>query len=365
MAATQHQRIEYIDRLRGLAVVGMFFVHPATAWLSAETKTTEYFRNFMQVSGMIAPTFMFLAGLSIAIIADRADRSGKDMQVVKRHISKRGLEILLLGYGLHIVMYLLSGAGGPFVRALKVDILHCIGLTMAIVPWIAFPKGRFNFTALILAVLLPPLSMLLYRLPIGETLPSWIAGYFTSKTKYTLFPFIPYSTWILFGLFFGPLFLRGTESTRRVEQIFWMRVVLSAVIMWFLASRFKSLYYAAHLDTWRADKPQVVGVPHFFWTKGAVILVLLTFFRVTAPLFDRVKQSFFVEFGRRSLFAYCVHLLIIYPLAGSYFYNRLGIFGHLLASTALTALMFLLVLFWNRLRKANLKGAIQSLRPSP
>ncbi len=365
MGASSNTRIQYIDRLRGLAVVGMFFVHPAVAWMRPDAKKSDYFRNFMQVSGMIAPTFMFLAGLSIALIAHRAEVTGKDLSVVKKRISRRGLEILLLGYALHIFMYLLSGAGGPFVRALKVDILHCIGLTMAIVPWIAFPKGRINVVALAGALLLPPLSMLLYRLPIGDVLPSYIAGYFTSKTKYTLFPFVPYATWILFGLFIGPLFIRGIAGSPMEERRFWIKVILAAVAMWFIADGLKYLYYAAHLDKLDVDKPQVVGVPHFFWTKGAVILFLLTLSRFTAPIFDKTKGSFLVEFGRFSLFCYCAHLLIIYPLAGSYFYNRLGPAWHIVSAIALTVVMTGLLMLWKRIRKMELRRLIRPGATSP
>lgn len=340
----------------------MFFVHPAVAWMSPAAKNTTYFRNFMQVSGMIAPTFMFLAGFSIAIIAHRTLAGGKDFHQAKIRIAKRGLEILLVGYGLHLFMYFLSGAHGPFVRALKVDILHCIGLTMALVPWIALPKTRMNYAALALALFLPLLSMVLYRLPIGDILPTYIAGYFTSRTKYTLFPFIPYAAWIMFGLFFGSLFLNGTSSAEK-EKRFWTIVVLAAVLMWVAGFGFKYVYYAAHFDKWGVDKPQVVGVPHFFWTKGAVVLLLLVLSRITAPLFEKIKGSFVVEFGRYSLFSYCVHLLIIYPMAGSWFSKRLGPGGHLLSSVGLTAVMAVSLLVWKRIRKIDLRELIRRVSP--
>jgi uncharacterized membrane protein len=327
----------------------MFFVHPAVAWLTEGAKATPYFRNLMHVSGMIAPTFMFLAGISIAMIADRARSSGKDERETKKRIAKRGLEILLLGYGLHLLMYLLSGASGSFQRALKVDILHCIGLSMIIAPWVAWPRRGINFGALIIAVIMSFLSMVMYRLPIQDVLPPFIGGWLTPRSPYSLFPFVPYAEWIMFGLFVGPFFVSGTAS-KQSERKFWAALLISAALMWLTGEGIKYLYYACSMNTWKVDVPQVKGVPHFFWFKGAVVLLLFVASRLTTSLFDKVRFSFFVRFGRLSLFAYCVHLIIIYPLIGRFFYDRLDAKGQIIGSVLLTSVMLGLALLWERFR---------------
>ena len=339
-----------------MAVVGMFFVHPAAAWLTPEAKTGTYFRNFMHISGMIAPTFMFLAGLAISLVLSRAAASGADTHKTRLRISRRGVEILLLGYGMHFLMYFWSGAWGPLVRALKVDILHCIGFTMALLPWIARSNRTVNLPALALTLALPFLSMWMHRLPIGETLPTYLAGYLTSRTEYTLFPVIPYGAWMTFGLFFGPLFLRNTQNGGRAELRFWLTVAAAAVLMWFGGKGIKILYYAWNLHTWGTETPQVKGIPHYFWMKGAVLLLLLCAARLSTALFDRFSRRFWILFGRHSLFAYCVHLLIIYPVSGAYLSKRLSPPEHLAGSVILTGTMFLLVLMEERLLKVQWKA---------
>jgi uncharacterized membrane protein len=339
----------------------MFFVHPAVAWMTPEAKTSLYFRNFMHVSGMIAPMFMFLAGLSIAIIAERSQASGRRIIDTKKRISIRGAEILLLGYALHVFMYFLGGAWGSILRALKVDILHCIGLSMVVIPWIAWPRRGLNYSALILAVLMPILSMAMYRLPVETILPTFIASYFTTKSAYALFPFIPYAAWMMFGVFFGPIFLKSIHS-KSSEKRFWTTVVIAAILMWATGKGLKFVYYAFFLDTLGTDKSQIKGVPHYFWMKGAVILLLLLAGRITSSLFERFTISFWTEFGRFSLFSYCIHLLIIYPLAGSFLYNRLSPFGHLVGSAALTVAMFGLIFAWKRLRKLPFRRVFNYLR---
>ena len=87
----QHKkRIQYIDRLRGLAVLGMFFVHPAVAWMTAEAKDSLYFLYSMRVSGIVAPTFLTLAGISVALIADSGKRKGISTFDLKRRVAVRG-----------------------------------------------------------------------------------------------------------------------------------------------------------------------------------------------------------------------------------------------------------------------------------
>ena len=157
----------------------------------------------------------------------------------------------------------------------------------------------------------------------------------------------------MFGLFFGQLFLKSIASKH--ENRFWLFVLGAAILMWTAGKGIKHLYYAFSLNTWGVDNPQIKGVPHYFWMKGAVVFLLLFASRLTAPLFSRVKPVFWVEFGRFSLFAYCAHLLIIYPLAGSLFYNRLSPTAHFIASALLTVLMVILLTVWKYAKKQNLR----------
>ena len=330
--------------------MSMFHVHSAVAWLDPEYKSSLYFKYSMKLSGMIAPVFMFLAGISIGLIAKRTASSPEATKTAKYRVFKRGLQLWLIGYGLHLVFYILSGHLNNWTRILKVDILHCIGLTMAVTPWLAWPKHRLNIPALLIFIGAPLLSMLMYRLPITDHVPIGIAAYVTIPSKLSLFPIIPYTAWIMLGLFIAPLFNHALNS-RNSERLFWIGLILGAIAMWCIGRWLKWGYYSLSLDRWGTDTPQVKGVLHFFWLKGAFVLGTFAIFRIAALLFDRLKPTFFVCFGKESLFAYCLHLFVVYPILGSYFKKSLSVQEHMLASFTLTCVMFLLVLIWTKYRK--------------
>ncbi len=333
-------------------MVVMFHVHSAVAWMSPNAKQTLYFKYAMKISGMVAPVFMFLAGISMTLVTERLYQKGVSVVEIRKRIAKRGLQIVAMGYGLHLFFYLLSGHYARWIRVFKVDILHCIGLSMVITACLIRPRraGRVNFSALAIFVGAPLLSMVLYRLPVDAYLPAPIAAYFSTTTRLSLFPVIPYISWICLGLVVAPFFISADHNERQRRR-FWIGLALWALALWFAGLGLKSLYYLLCLDTLGTTTPQVKGILHFFFLKGAFVLGLFLFFGTTARLFDRFPKPFWVRFGKFSLFAYCVHLAIIYPFFGSSFRRRLSVFPHMAATLSLTIVMLGLVMAYDRLKQ--------------
>jgi uncharacterized membrane protein len=349
VADSDKKRVQYIDRLRGLAVVGMFFVHPAVAWMTPAAKKTAYYAWAMRVSGMVAPVFLFLAGVSVALIAAKGRAKGIPERNSVRRVSKRGLEIVLIGYAFHISTYLLNGCGGSWTKMLKVDVLQCIGLSLALFPWIAWPKRAFNPAALLLFALMPIAAMLTHRLPIVETLHTGIAQYLTTRAKPAQFPFIPYSTWIALGLFIGPMWAAALRSKKNALA-FWCGLVLLAVAFYVAGKGIEWIYYHYNLEEMGAYEPQTRGLAHAFWLKGAFVLGLFVLSRATAFLLDRFPKDVFILFGKTSLFSYVAHLIVIYHVAGPFLARKLNGVQHAVASLVLSGAMFLLAIAWVRLK---------------
>jgi uncharacterized membrane protein len=230
-AMTKSNRIEYVDGLRGLAVVAMFFVHTAAAYLNPELYNHAYWKWAMRISGMVAPTFMFLAGISIALIAEKNRDTQANEFAARKSIVSRGFQIWLVGYGMHFSFWALGGFLGPFWKVFKVDILHCIGASLVVFPWIAWPRSRFNWQALVLFVTIPVLAMGTYRMLPEGTITGGIAAYFTPHGRLALFPFIPYASWVALGLFIGPLWVSSKGNTKD-EHKFWIGLTLAAVACW-------------------------------------------------------------------------------------------------------------------------------------
>ena len=284
----QTRRITYVDRLRGLAVVGMFLVHSAVAWLEPSTRNSQYWRIMSYISGMVAPVFMFLAGLSIALIAHQGRVNGSNETDLRRRVSLRGVKILILGYAVHLIFFLLGNLNGPWIKVLKVDILHCIGFGLALFPWIAWPKKRFNWTSVILFVVLVVGAQITFRLPLEQWFPTAMAAYISLRPAMALFPPMPYAAWIALGLFIGAIWApvaRHKEQERR----FWLSMSGITILILLGGLGLKWVYYSFHLDQLGGSERPTRGIPHFS-ARAVASIVNIEIHRVAFPASSRYSH---------------------------------------------------------------------------
>ena len=176
MAAPSKQgRLTYIDWLRGFACVMMFEVHSYDSWLNASARTTHFFR-WSQLSGTLpAPLFLFLAGVSCALVIDKSRKKGIPPNQIMHTMILRGLEILAMGYLFRLQEYLLGLPWAPWTDLLRVDILNTIGLSIVLVAIVCrLTQSRTASIALTLAAatviaLATPALYTTWR-------PSWLPG---------------------------------------------------------------------------------------------------------------------------------------------------------------------------------------------
>jgi uncharacterized membrane protein len=349
-ATSKAARIAYVDRLRGLAVLGMFFVHSGWAWLEPAARDDgDYGYWVEQISGMVAPVFMFLAGLSVAILARRGWRGPTAERDTRRRVALRGIQILGTGYGLGLAFLVFDGFPAEWQRALRVDILHCIGISLALLPWCCWPRCDRNWPAFAAYLVLVFGAQLTWRLPLGDWLPDFVAGYLTREVPHSRFPLFPYAGWVALGMFVGPLWHRAIADATR-ERRFWIGLAISALVAFVLWLIGAVIHDRLGLDHIGIGGVGPVTTVHFFFFKTGVVLVLLAAARLSAPVLDRIAFGPLILLGQTSLFAYCVHLVIIYHVLGPWWCGRLTPTEHLLGTALLTVVMIPLCLAWRRLR---------------
>src|SRR5215470_6838430 len=101
-------RLAYIDWMRGLACLLMFQTHCYDAWLSTEARKTSFFM-YSQLGGTLpAPLFLFLAGISFALVTDRLVQTGSSPSRIARQTILRGAEILALGWLFRLQEFLIA-----------------------------------------------------------------------------------------------------------------------------------------------------------------------------------------------------------------------------------------------------------------
>src|SRR5579871_3674398 len=87
-------RIKAFDWLRGLAVLFMIQCH-ALSLLTPERRAGELARALIWLDGLVAPSFIFSAGFSLALVQARGAAAGNRLSRVRK-TSRRLLEVLFI-----------------------------------------------------------------------------------------------------------------------------------------------------------------------------------------------------------------------------------------------------------------------------
>ena len=123
-------RLAYIDWIRGLACLLMFQTHCYDSWLGGPARQSRFFM-YSQLGGTFpAPLFLFVAGISFALVTERLRQKNLPPGQIARTTIMRGAEILGLGLLFRVQEFVISWGWAPKSDLLRVDILNTIGLSM-------------------------------------------------------------------------------------------------------------------------------------------------------------------------------------------------------------------------------------------
>jgi uncharacterized membrane protein len=313
-APAQSGRFTYIDWLRGFACLLMFQVHAYDSWLSPAARATKFFK-WSQLSGTIpAPLFLFLAGVSFALVTDKMRRKGVAANEIARKTILRGAEILALGYGFRLQEYLLGLPWAPWTDLLRVDILNTIGFSM-ILMGVACRLAHTRAANLALA-LVATAAIALTTPPLYTTWrPSWlpwyvesyINGVHTLKTPQPwLFPVFPWAAFAFAGLALG-FFLFDDWAMQNQAKVVALLGALGIALYYFsiwLDARPAQIY--AVYDYWHTS-------PNFFLARVGLLLMLFPLsYAWCRWVIARIPFSPLVQMGQTSLLVYWVHIEFVY-----------------------------------------------------
>src|SRR6266436_4526431 len=117
----------------------MFQTHCYDAWLGGAARNSTFFM-WSQLGGTFpAPLFLFLAGISFAMVTDKLLQKGLKAGEIARITIRRGAEIFALGLLFRIQEFAISLGWAPWSDLFRVDILNTIGVSMmlmGVVCWV-------------------------------------------------------------------------------------------------------------------------------------------------------------------------------------------------------------------------------------
>jgi len=304
--------------MRGLACVLMFQTHCYDSWLSPEARKTTFFM-WSQLGGTLPATlFLFLAGLSFALVTDKLRQKGLPPGQIARTTIRRGAEILGLGFLFRLQEYLIAWGWAPWSDLLRVDILNTIGVSMMLMGFVCWIVLRLKPTRATLAgsaggvalaiSLLTPLLWTTWRprwLP--WPLESYVDGVHNlGQPQAWLFPIFPWTAFAFAGLAVG-FFLLGDWARQRDATAIAVAgaagVGLTYLSRWMDA---RPLQVYSVYDYWHTS-------PNFFLVRVGMLLVILA----AAWAWCRWGAgqwgfSPLIQLGQTSLLVYWVHIEFVY-----------------------------------------------------
>ncbi len=368
MAQQASGRLEYIDWMRGLACVLMFQTHCYDSWLSPQARKSGFFL-WSQLGGTLpAPLFVFLAGVSFALVTGRLRAKGLPANQIGRTTIRRGAEIFGLGLLFRVQEFLLGQPWAPRTDLLRVDVLNILGLSMILMGLLCrvtsalFPRNAVRarrrdifaavFVAAAIALATPPLWTTHRLRWLPWFLESYINGVHIFKEPQPwLFPLFPWAAFAFAGLAAG--FLLMSERARRSEapivaSLGALGVVLGALALW-LDARPVRLY--AVYDFWHTS-------PNFFLVRVGILLVILFLcYAWCRRGFGTKGFSPILQLGHTSLLVYWVHIEFVYGRFSILPKRQMSIPAATLGLLTVFAAMVTLSLLRTRWKKRRAKHA--------
>ena len=116
--------------MRGLACILMFQTHCYDSWLGGDARKGSFLQGSQLLGTLPAPLFLFLAGVSFALVTDKLIRKNLTPAALTRTMVLRGAEILGFGLLFRLQEYVIAWGWAPKSDLLRVDVLNIIGLSM-------------------------------------------------------------------------------------------------------------------------------------------------------------------------------------------------------------------------------------------
>ena len=343
---TSTYRLEYLDWLRGLGAIIMLQGHVFDSFLKPELRPGGAWVLSQFAGGMPPAIFLFLTGVTLAFLMDSSERKGLAAGQRVSAAFRRSGYLFFLAFAFRAQMFL-SGWPAAWTDLLKVDILNCMGFSIAVLSVMAMFRTRQRVVAAAVVGMAIALAGPLVTAAADWTrVPAVVANYLAPSR--VAFGFFPWAAHLAFGISAGSL-IRSRTADAMDSAIRWIAAGagLTIVIAQWCAASAHSIY--ARSDFWLNSPAQVL-------TKlGATLVMLSAAYFWTRYGARHGAWSWVRQFGVTSLLVYWVHIELVYGRWLWFLKNNLTV-----AQTAVTAVAVILLMLalsalrtnWARVRAA-------------
>jgi uncharacterized membrane protein len=324
------QRLEYLDWVRGLGAIIMLNGHVWHSYLKPELRTSGIYNLTQFIGGMPPALFLFLTGVTLAFLMDSTERRGLTPGARVVEALKRSRYLFLIAFAFRLQLWIF-GLPAPWEGLFKVDVLNCMGFSMAVFAVLAAlrTRDRARVCALLgvgIAALSPVVSNMNWT-----AVPWMLRAYLVPD--FNFFGLFPWGAYLAFGIGMGSIIRTvPADSTDRFMQ--WNAVAAGVLILTCQYFANSSLTIYAKSDYWLDSPAQVL-------TKLGVLMLMVSGAFIWTRYGAGEGWSWVRQFGTTSLLVYWVHIELIYGKASWFFRDSLTIPQTALAAVIVVPLMLL------------------------
>lgn len=350
------EKVRYVsaDLLRGLVIIIMIEVHVFNAFLLPAQRQADWFGVLNFINGLVAPSFLFVSGFAFQVSSGgKLDEMRKFGKAFWKKIG-RILQIIIIGYALHLPFYSLSKTINETTPQLlenffAVDVLQCIGfglLFLFLTRLLIKSNEAYHYFLIVSLVVVTLISPFLWKIEFADFMPIFIANYF-NRLHGSLFPIFPWLNFLLAGGIFAKYFVEARE--RNEEKKFTRQSAIIGLVVLLFGHLFYSGLFPKTLTS-------ILPNPVFYLERLGYIFVLFYLCWLVDKIFD-IKKSFVLDASRESLLVYWLHLIIIFGAfwGGKSLAGIIGMTYNILETSIATIIlivaMILAAKFWGWAKK--------------
>jgi Heparan-alpha-glucosaminide N-acetyltransferase, catalytic len=328
--------------MRGLACVLMFQTHCYDSWLGGDARNGLFLKDSQRLGTLPAPLFLFLAGISFALVASKLVRKNATPGEITRTMARRGAEILGFGLLFRLQEYLIAWGWAPWTDLFRVDILNIIGLSMIFMALLsglvlrlttlpaaanrssggqpgsspAMPVAATVTAALTVVVLIALVTPLLYTTWRPTWLPWELESYIDGchnlgAPQPWLFSIFPWAGFAFAGLAAGVVLLSDWGREKTAQLLAWFAAVGAISVLIARQLDHSSFQLYAVYDYWHTS-------PNFFMMRVGLLLMIAFLvyawcrWGLAAKGAGIWSFSPLIQLGQTSLLVYWVHIEFVY-----------------------------------------------------
>ena len=345
-------RLGFIDWARGCAALTMLNGHVFHSFTAASLREDSTYILTQFLGGMPPAVFLFLTGCTFAFLLDSNDRKELSWRESTVVALRRAGYLWGLAFLFRFQLWLFGQPSSPWTDLLKVDILNCMGLALAVLTptalWTTRERAR---RCVLVGAAVAAFSPVVTAMD-WNWVPDPVKDYFVPS--YAYFAFFPWAAFVPFGMSFGSILrlIRPEHLNRFLE---WSAIIGFGLIIG--GQYFGNIPYSLYVNSefW-LDSPALVFV------KLGVVLLLMAVAYLYHEYGLHGRFSWVKLVGTHSLLVYWVHTEIVY---GRWFWmwkNNLDLRGVIAMSAVVIAMMLWLCYAWEKRRGGK---RIPPLRPAP